>query len=82
MLNLSLSYRKYKGLSLIELLIAMVLGLTLATGVVQIYVGSSTTERDREARQRMQENGRFGLNFLSQEIRMAGYLGCLSPGRY
>lgn len=62
---------------MIELLISMVLGLTLATGVVQVYVGSNTTERDREARQQMQENGRFALNFLSQEIRMAGYLGCL-----
>lgn len=56
----------------------MVLGLTLATGVVQIYAGSNTTERDREARQRIQENGRFATNFLSQEVRMAGYLGCLS----
>ena len=65
-----------KGLSLIELLIAMVLGLTLTTGVVQIYMGSNTTERDREARQQMQENGRFGMNFLSREIRMAGYMGC------
>lgn len=66
------------GLSLIELLISMALGLTLATGVVQIYVGSETTERDREARQRMQENGRFAMNFLLREIRMAGYMGCSS----
>lgn len=65
------------GLSLIELLIAMVLGLTLATGVIQIYVGTSATERDQDARLRMQENGRFALNFLGNEIRMAGYLGCL-----
>lgn len=69
---------KSNGLSLIELLVSMVLGLTLATGVVQIYAGSNTTERDREARQRIQENGRFATNFLSQEVRMAGYLGCLS----
>lgn len=65
------------GLSLIELLIAMVLGLTLATGVVQIYVGTSTTERSQMARLHIQENGRFALNFLANEIRMAGYLGCL-----
>lgn len=69
---------KQAGLSLIELLIAMVLGLTLATGVVQIYVGSLVTERSQEARLRMQENGRFALNFLSNEIRAAGYLGCQS----
>jgi len=66
-----------QGLSLIELLVAMVLGLTLATGVMQIYVSNTTSDRDQEARLRIQENGRFGMNFLSQEIRMAGYLGCL-----
>lgn len=69
--------RTSTGMSLIELMIALVLGMTLAAGVIQIYVGSTTTERSQEARLRMQEGGRFGLNFLSQEIRMAGYLGCL-----
>lgn len=76
-MNRSFHIRQQTGLSLIELLIAMVLGLTLATGVIQIYVGSTTTERDQDARLRMQENGRFAMNFLSNEIRMAGYLGCL-----
>lgn len=65
------------GLSLIELMIAMLLGLSLATGVMQLYVSNNTADRDQEARLRIQENGRFGLNFLGQEIRMAGYLGCL-----
>ena len=72
-----LAAKSMQGLSLIELLIAMVLGLTLAAGVMQIYVGSSATERDQDARLRMQENGRFALNFLANELRMAGYLGCL-----
>ena len=73
----SMKFTHAAGLSLVELLISMVLGLTLAAGVTQMYVSSSTTERSQEARLRMQENGRFGLNFLSQEIRMAGYLGCI-----
>jgi type IV pilus assembly protein PilW len=76
--NLNLATpKRVKGLSLIELLIALVLGATLATGVTQMYVGTTTTERSQEARLRMQEGGRFAVNFLSQEIRMAGYLGCL-----
>lgn len=73
-----LHMQQQSGLSLIELLIAMVLGLSLAAGVVQIYVGNSTTERSQEARARLQDNGRFALNFLAQEVRMGGYLGCLS----
>lgn len=67
-----------RGLSLVELLIAMVMGLTLAAGVIQVYVGNSQTERDQESRARMQENGRFAINFLAHELRMAGYLGCLA----
>ena len=66
------------GLSLIELLIAMVMGLTLTAGVMQVYVGNTQTERDQESRARMQENGRFAVSYLAHEIRMAGYLGCLA----
>lgn len=76
-MNNTLTKKYSEGMSLIELLIALVLGMTLAAGVIQIYVGSTTTERSQDARLRMQEGGRFGINFLSQEIRMAGYLGCL-----
>lgn len=75
--------RDCAGLSLVELLIAMVLGLTLAAGVGQVYVGNNQTQRDQEAHMRMQENGRFAMHFLGRELRMAGYLGCaagLDPG--
>lgn len=69
---------KVKGYSMIELLIAMVMGLALTAGVMQVYVGNTQTERDQEGRARMQENGRFAINYLANELRMAGYLGCLS----
>ncbi len=69
---------RQRGLSMIELLIAMVLGLTLTAGVMQVYVGNSQTDRDQEARARMQENGRFAISYLAHELRMAGYLGCLA----
>ena len=67
-----------RGLTIIELLISMVLGLTLAAGVTQVYVGNSQIARDQEARAQMQENGRFATSFLANELRMAGYLGCLA----
>jgi prepilin-type N-terminal cleavage/methylation domain-containing protein len=62
-----------QGFSMSELLIAMVIGLSLAVGVIQVYVGTSQTERDQEARARMQENGRYAVNLLASELRMAGY---------
>lgn len=70
--------RRCAGLTLVELLIAMALGLTLGAGVLQVYVGNNQLAREQEARLRMQENGRFAMHYLAQEIRMAGYLGCLS----
>ncbi len=76
-MELNLNLTRNWGLSLIELLIAMALGLTLSAVVVQVYVSATVTERSQDARLRLQENGRFALNFLSQEIRMGGYLGCL-----
>ncbi len=77
-INIAMSPFKMGGLSMIELLIAMVMGLTLTAGVMQVYVGNTQTERDQEARSRMQENGRFAITYLANELRMAGYLGCLS----
>jgi type IV pilus assembly protein PilW len=66
------------GFTLVELLIAMTIGLTLSAGVIQVYVTISQTDRVQEARMRMQETGRFAINLLTSEIRMAGHFGCLS----
>ena len=66
------------GLSIVELLVAMVLGLSLTVGVLEIYTGNDATERSREANARIQENGRFALSYLNQELNSAGYLGCQS----
>lgn len=65
------------GFSLIELLVSMAMALTLANGVLQIYLGSTLLDRNQEARARMQENGRLAIHLLAQELRLAGALGCL-----
>ena len=67
-----------KGLSLVELLVALALSGTLMAGVVGVFMGMFQGDRSVEGVSRMQETGRFALNFLSQDIRMAGYLGCSS----
>ncbi|MES3009119.1 MAG: PilW family protein [Pseudomonadota bacterium] len=66
-----------RGFSLIELLVSMVMALLLANGVMEIYLSSTTLERDQEARARMQENGRLAIHLLTEELRLAGALGCL-----
>lgn len=67
---------KQKGLSLIELMIAITLGLILLTGVMQVFLSSKMVFSSQQALSRVQETGRLAIEFLSRDIRMAGYMGC------
>lgn len=67
-----------RGLSLIELMVALALSATLMAGVVGVFVAMFQADRAQESVSRIQESGRFALNFLSQDLRMAGYMGCSS----
>lgn len=64
------------GLSLVELMIALVLGLLLSTGVVTIFISAKQDYQVQDAISQVQENGRFSLDFLAYDIRMAGFSGC------
>ena len=48
----------YRGLSLIELMVALTIGSLLIIGAVSVYVQSRTTYRINETVARMQENAR------------------------
>lgn len=67
-----------RGLSLIELMIAMVIGLVLMLGVTQIFIASRAASRLSEGAARTQENARFALDFLQRDLRMAGHFGCVN----
>lgn len=64
------------GFSLVEIMVALTLSLILMAGVSQIYLSSKQSFRMQEALSRVQENGRFALEFLSRDIRMADFWGC------
>lgn len=64
------------GLSLIELMISITLGLFLLTGVVQVFLSSKGVYTSQQAMSRVQEAGRLAIDFLAKDIRMAGYMGC------
>ncbi len=64
-----------KGLTLVEIMISMLLGLIIA-GIGKIFIGSNQSYRLQEALSRIQENGRFAITYLEQEIRPAGFQGC------
>jgi type IV pilus assembly protein PilW len=64
-----------KGLSLIELMISITLGLILMTGVVQMFLSSKTTFATQQGVSRVQETGRLSVDFIAKDLRMAGYAG-------
>ncbi|MCS3745083.1 type IV pilus assembly protein PilW [Xanthomonas arboricola] len=69
---------KVAGLSLIEMMIALVIGLILLLGVIQIFSASRSAFQLSEGASRAQENARFALDFLAHDIRMAGHFGCIN----
>jgi type IV pilus assembly protein PilW len=66
------------GFTLIELMIAMLLGAFLIGGIMQIFLGSRQTYRMQENLSRLQENGRFAMDFITRDNRMMGFQGCAS----
>lgn len=78
MLHLPLNYHRASqaGLSLVELMVALVLGLLLSAGVISIFISAKQDYQVQDAVSQVQESGRFALEFLSSDIRMADYSGC------
>lgn len=66
-----------RGFGLIELLIALALGLIVVLGVVQIFIAAKNTYVSQNSAAAMQEDARFVLSKMIQEIRMVGMFGCL-----
>lgn len=65
-----------RGVTLIELLVAMTLSLVLLGGVIQLFVANKQSYKISEELARLQEGARFAASLLEQDIRMAGFIGC------
>ncbi|MCQ4322065.1 PilW family protein [Stutzerimonas stutzeri] len=66
---------RQQGLSLIELMVAMLISLVLLAGVLQVFLSSKQLYASNTALARIQENGRFAAQFLSYGLRNAGFKG-------
>jgi type IV pilus assembly protein PilW len=64
---------KQRGLSLVELMIAMALGLILTLGVIRIFISSKQTYTVVTSQSQAQENARVARHFLGRALRHAGY---------
>jgi len=72
----SKSIDRQAGISMVEILIALVISVFLLGGIVQVYLANKSTYRFTEALARVQENGRFATEFMVQDLRLAGFFGC------
>ncbi len=67
-----------KGFTLVEIMVAMTIGLIILGAVAQIFATSRSTYSLEEGLARVQENARFAMEFVAGDVRMAGYAGCLN----
>ncbi len=70
-----------QGFSLVELLIAMTLGLVLISGMIAVFQGNRQSTELNSAMANLQENARFAMDRMAVDIRSAGFQGCLDIGR-
>jgi len=75
------SMQNSRGMSLVEMLISMTLGLILLTGMIAVFSGNKRSSELNTAMANIQENARFALSAIGKDIRMASYQGCLDPRR-
>ena len=64
-----------RGFSLVELMVAMLVTLILLAGIGQIFLSSKKSFNIQDSLSRIQDNGRYAIETLAQDIRRAGYWG-------
>ena len=64
-----------RGLSLIELMIAMTISLLMLLALVGLFAQSSQSQRLQQRAAQQIENGRYAMDTITQDIHLAGYYG-------
>lgn len=69
---------RIRGFSLVELMVALTIGLIILAAVSTLFVSSKQTYTTQDRLARLQENARFAMHFILKDLRKAGYFGCVS----
>lgn len=72
--------RGTRGMTLVELMISIVLGLLVTGAAVSMFLSFSRTYTASETLSRVQENARIGFELMSQDLREAGGVPCAKAG--
>lgn len=74
-------YKKDSGFTLVELMIALILGLLISAAALQVFYTSSVNSRRQEASSQTQDNAIFGFSQIQQHLRRTNY-GAKSTSNY
>ena len=69
------SFNPIAGFSLIELMVAITIGLLLLAALTTIFVNFSQAQKEQQKSMQQIENGRYALDLISQDLRLAGFYG-------
>lgn len=72
--------RRQSGLTLIELMIAMVLGLLVSAGIITVFMSTSKSNRVQTQLATLQESGRFAVTRIKSDLSMANGQYCTNSG--
>ena len=72
--------RHQRGLSLVELMIALAISVIISLGVVNLFLQTKVSFMQDEEISRLQENGRWALRYVSRELSMTGFYGSVVNG--
>ena len=70
--------RRMQGLTLIETMVAITISLILMAGAITLFINNKVTYQVNDNLSRLQENARFAIDFMLDDLRMVGFLGCSS----
>jgi type IV pilus assembly protein PilW len=77
--QIGLPPRARGGFSLVELMVALTIGLFLVIGLISLLVSTSQSRTELDKTSRQIENGRYALQLLTTDVQHAGFLGAYTP---
>ena len=73
-------HRRQAGLTLVELMISMAIGLFLVAGIATLIARQSSNHAELDKSGRQIENGRYAMTLLQEDIQHAGFYGQYAIG--
>jgi type IV pilus assembly protein PilW len=78
MSRLAIRHALQRGMSLVELMVAMAIGVFLLAGAITVFGKTRDLYRTNDSAARLQETARYAMSTIEADLRMANYWGLMS----